>query len=51
MADHRQIPEDAELRRIILRKIAHDLSSFYPVETQLPPRLQAFLQKLDEQQE
>jgi hypothetical protein len=51
MQDDRQRREDVELRRIIIRKIAHDLNMVYPVETQLSPRLQAFLQKLDEQQE
>ena len=49
--DDRQRREDAELRRIIIQKIAHDLSMVYAVETQLPPRLQAFLQRLDETQE
>jgi hypothetical protein len=47
----RQWLDDMEVRRTIMRKIAHDLSTVYAVEMQLPPRLQAFLQKLDEQQE
>jgi hypothetical protein len=51
MTDDRQWPEDAELRRIIIWKIAHDLSRFYAVETQLSPRLKAILERLDEQQE
>jgi hypothetical protein len=51
MTDDRQWPDDAEVQRIIIRKIAHDLSMFYAVETALPPRLQALVQRLDEQQE
>jgi hypothetical protein len=47
----RQWLDDMEVRRTIMRMIAHDLSTVYAVEMQLPPRLQAFLQKLDEQQE
>ncbi len=42
---------DAEVRRMILQKIAHDLKRLYEVETQLPSWMQTFLQKLDEQQE
>jgi hypothetical protein len=33
-----------------MREIAHTLSMFYAVEAQLPPRLQAFLQRLDQAQ-
>jgi hypothetical protein len=51
MTDDRQWPDDAEVQRLIIRKIAHDLSMFYAVETALPPRLQALVQRLDEQQE
>ena len=53
MTDDRRWPEDAELRlrHIIMRKIAHDLNTFYAVEMQLPPRLQALLHRLDEPQE
>jgi hypothetical protein len=39
MTDDRQWPDDRELQRIIIRKIAHDLSLFYAVEMALPPRL------------
>jgi hypothetical protein len=51
MQDDRQPRENAELRRFIIRKMARDLSMVYPVETQLPPRLQEYVQRLDEQQE
>ena len=51
MTDDRKLPDVVEFRRIIMRQIAHDLSTFYAVEKQLTPRLQAFLQRLDEQQE
>jgi hypothetical protein len=51
MTDDRQWPDDAEVQRLIIRKIAHDLSMFYAVETALPPRLQTLVQRLDEQQE
>jgi hypothetical protein len=40
---------DVVLRRIVMRKIARYLSMFYEAETKLSPRLQAFLQWLDEQ--
>jgi hypothetical protein len=39
MIDDRQWPDDAELQRIIIWKIAHDLSRFYAVETQLAAAL------------
>jgi hypothetical protein len=48
---HYGLNVDAEVRRMILQKIAHDLTRFYEVETQIPFWMQAFLQKLDEQQE
>lgn len=51
MTNDRRWPDDVELQHIILRKIAHDLSTFYAVEMQLPPRLQALLHRLDEQQQ
>ena len=51
MTNDRRQRESVELRRIVIQKIGHDLSRFYAVETQLTPRLQAFLQKLDEQRE
>ena len=51
MTDELGWPDDPEVRRIIIRKIAHDLSMFYAVETALPPRLQALVQRLDEQEE
>jgi hypothetical protein len=44
-------PDVAELRRIVIRKIAHHLNMFYAAETKLSPRLEAFVQRLDEQQE
>jgi hypothetical protein len=51
---HRQVDYglkiDAEIRRMVLRKLGHDLKQFYEAETQIPPWLQALLQKLDEQQ-
>jgi hypothetical protein len=50
MTGDRRPPDVVELRRIIIRQIAHDLSMFYAVEMQLTPQLQAFLQRLDEQQ-
>jgi hypothetical protein len=46
MTDDRQWPDDAEVQRFIIRKIAHDLSMFYAVEAALPPRLQALVQRL-----
>jgi hypothetical protein len=39
MTDDRQWPDDAELQRIIIWKIAHDLSRFYAVETRLAAAL------------
>jgi hypothetical protein len=51
MQDDRRRREDMELQSSIIQKIAHDLSLVYAVETQLPPRLQALLQRLDEEQE
>jgi hypothetical protein len=51
MTDDRQWPDDAEVQRFIIRKIAHDLSMFYALEMALPLRLQALVQRLDEQQE
>jgi hypothetical protein len=56
MPDHHRRADDglnvdAEVRRMILQKIAHDLKRLYQVETQLPSWMQAFLQQLDEQQE
>jgi hypothetical protein len=50
MTDARKRPNDVELRRIIMREIAYTLSMFYTVEVQLPPRLRAFLQRLDHAQ-
>jgi hypothetical protein len=37
MTDDHQWPDDADLQRIIIWKIAHDLSRFYAAETQLNP--------------
>lgn len=51
MTDDHQWPSKAELRRIIMRKIAHDLSTVYALEMQLSPRLQEFLQRFDKQRE
>jgi hypothetical protein len=42
MTDDRQWPGDAALQRIIIWKIAHDLSRFYAVETQLAAALAAW---------
>jgi hypothetical protein len=50
MTDDLRWPDDAEVQRIIIRKIAQDLSTIYAVETALPAPLQALLQRLGEQQ-
>lgn len=50
MTDDQRRPDDVELRRIIMREIAHTLSMFYAVQAQLPSRLQALLQRLDQAQ-
>src|SRR5579872_1170882 len=50
MTDDRKWPDDVELRRIVMREIAHCLRMFYGVETQLTPRLQAFRERLDQAQ-
>ena len=44
----RQWKDDRRVRQAIIRTIAHDLKAAYPIDTQLPPCLQAFLQRLDE---
>jgi hypothetical protein len=36
MTDYRERPNDVEVQRIIMRNIAHGLTAFYAVETQLP---------------
>jgi hypothetical protein len=48
---NRQWLDDREVWRTVVRTIAQDLRAVYSLETQLPLRLQAFLQRLDEQQE
>lgn len=48
MTDDRQ---RREMRRLIMQELAHDLRMVYAENSQLPPRLQAFLHRLDEQQE
>jgi hypothetical protein len=51
MTDELVWPNDPEVQRLILKKIAHDLSIFYAVETALPPRLHALVQRLDGQEQ
>jgi hypothetical protein len=57
MPDHRQPASylghtaDLAFRLIVMQKIAHDLTTLFEVEPQLPPRPQMLARKLDERQE
>jgi len=44
----RQWQDDRKVRQAVIRTIAHDLMAAYAIDAQLPPWLQAFLQRLDE---
>jgi hypothetical protein len=43
-----QWQDDRKVRQAVIRTIAHDLMAAYALDAQLPPWLQAFLQRLDE---
>ena len=47
MKDH-QWQDDRKVRQAIIQTIARDLMAAYAIDAQLPPWLQAFLQRLDE---
>jgi hypothetical protein len=44
----RQWQDDRKVRQAIIRTIAHDLKAAYAIDPQLPPWLQALLQRFDE---
>ena len=44
----RQWQDDGDVQQAIIRTIAHDLKAAYAIDTQLPPWLQALLQRFDE---